>query len=123
VTAPPPPRGSAATPLKLRDLRAGAGHDASTIGPGWERDRMTVEVELVPPAGTPTANRTRWRRSPLRRRWATSIRHHLRRVGDDGRRGVCDSRCNYSWDFGDFTTDNGKRVTHKFTLPGPTRSR
>jgi PKD repeat protein len=108
-----------ATPLKLRIAAQAQGSDTSTTGPGWERDRMTVEVELVPPAGTPTANRApvaAFTIAPAVGNINQDITFDASATTDEGV--VCDSRCNYLWDFGDFQTGNGKRVTHKFTLPG-----
>lgn len=118
VTAPAPPAEVPATPVKLRVAAQAQGSDTSTSGPGWERDRMTVEVELVPPAGTPTANRApvaAFTIAPAVGNINQEITFDASATMDEGV--ACDSRCNYLWDFGDFTTGNGKRVTHAFTLP------
>ena len=118
VTSPDPPREVPSTPLKLRIAAQAQGTDTSTSGPGWERDRMTVEVELVPPAGTPTANHNpvaSFTVSPAVGNINQEITFDASATTDEGT--ICDNRCNYLWDFGDFTTDTGKHVTHKYTLP------
>jgi PKD repeat protein len=118
VTAPAAPAEVPSSPLKLRVAAQAQGSDTSTTGPGWERDRVTVEVELVPPAGTPTANRApvaAFTIAPAVGNINQDVTFDASATTDEGV--ACDSRCNYLWDFGDFTTANGKIVTHKFTLP------
>ena len=118
VTAPAAPAEVPSSPVKLRIAAQAQGTDTSTTGPGWERDRMTVEVELVPPSGTPTANRNpvaAFTIAPAVGNINQDITFDASATMDEG--SICDSRCNYMWDFGDFTTDTGKRVTHRYTLP------
>src|SRR5689334_12979158 len=57
ITAPAPPAEVPSTPIRLRISAQAQGNDTSTSGAGWERSRATVEIELVPPAGTPAINR------------------------------------------------------------------
>jgi hypothetical protein len=45
----------------------------------------------------------------------------VRRVDSTDEGAVCGSACTYQWDFGDFTTDTGKIVTHHWRHRGPTR--
>jgi PKD repeat protein len=118
VTAPLPPLLVPTEPLKLRISAQAQGDDAATVAPGFERARMSVEVELVPPAGTPTANRNpvaAFAISPAAVNVNQTVTFDASATTDEG--SVCDSKCTYAWDFGDFSTDSGKVVTHKFPLP------
>jgi PKD repeat protein len=118
VTSPAAPAEVPSSPVKLRIAAQAQGNDTSVTGPGWERDRMTVEVELVPPAGTPTANRNpvpSFTIAPAVGNINQDVVFDASATMDEG--SICDTRCNYLWDFGDFTTDTGKRVVHKYTLP------
>src|SRR6185503_9432423 len=118
VTAPAPPTQVPSEPLKLRISAQAQGNDASTSAPGFERNRMTVEVELVPPGGTPTANRNpvaAFSVSPAAVNVKQTVTFDASASTDEG--SICDARCTYQWDFGDFTTDSGKVVSHRYTSP------
>ena len=118
VTAPPPPAQVPSSPVKLRISAQAQGSDASTSAPGFERNRMTVEVDLVPPAGTPTANRNPvalFNIVPVTGNVLQSMDFDASATTDEG--ALCLSACTYRWDFGDFTTDTGMKVSHSYTLP------
>jgi hypothetical protein len=118
VTAPPPPTLVPASPLKLRVSAQAQGTDASVSAPGFERNKITVEVELVPPAGTPTANRNpvaSFTVSPAAVNVNQTVTFDASNSTDEGT--ICGSNCTYQWDFGDFTTDSGKIVTHRYASP------
>jgi PKD repeat protein len=118
VTAPAPPAQLPPSPVKLRVSAQAQGVDASTSAPGFDRNRMTVEVELVPPAGTPSINRNpvaSFTIVPVTGNVLQSITFDASATTDEGT--FCGSACTYRWDFGDFTTDTGMTVSHSFTLP------
>ena len=118
VTAPPPPTLVPTSPLKLRVSAQAQGTDASVSAPGFERNKMTVEVELVPPAGTPTANRNpvaSFSVSPAAVNVNQTVTFDASNSTDEG--AICDAKCTYQWDFGDFTTDTGKIVSHRYSSP------
>jgi PKD repeat protein len=118
VTAPPPPTQVPASPLKLRVSAQAQGTDASVSAPGFERNKITVEVELVPPAGTPTANRNpvaSFTVVPVTGNVLQAVTFDASATLDEGTR--CGSACTYRWDFGDFTTDTGMTSSHTYTLP------
>ena len=118
VTAPAPPAQMPSSPVKLQVSAQAQGLDASTSAPGFERNRMTVEVELVPPAGTPSINRApvaSFTIVPVVGNINQSITFDASATTDEGT--FCGSACTYRWDFGDFSTDSGMTVSHSFTLP------
>jgi PKD repeat protein len=118
VTAPAPPAQLPTSPVKLRVSAQAQGTDSTATAPGFDRNRMSVELELVPPAGTPTANRNpvaSFTIVPVIGNINQSITLDASATTDEGV--PCDTRCNYLWDFDDFSTDSGKVVHHMFTLP------
>jgi PKD repeat protein len=118
VTAPPPPTQAPSEPLKLRISAQAQGTDSSTIAPGFDRNRMTAEIELVPPAGTPLANRNpvaSFTVSPAAVNINQTVTFDASNSTDEG--SICGSACTYQWDFGDFTQDSGKIVSHRYTSP------
>src|ERR1051325_5303071 len=113
VTAPPPPTLVPTSPLKLRVSAQAQGTDSSTLAPGFERNKMTAEIELVPPAGTPIANRlpvAAFSVSPAAVNINQNVTFDASATTDEG--SLCGSACTYQWDFGDFTTDSGMIVSH-----------
>jgi PKD repeat protein len=117
IVAPAPPLEVPSTPIRLRISAEAQGTDASQNA-GFENSRRTVEVELIPPAGTPTANRAPvaiFTMTPVTGNINQTITFDASATTDEG--SFCNTRCNYMWDFGDFTTDTGQRVTHSFSLP------
>jgi PKD repeat protein len=118
VTAPPPPAQVPTSPLTLRVSAQAQGADASVSAPGFERNKTTVEVELVPPAGTPTANRNpvaSFTVSPAAVNVNQTVTFDASNSTDETT--VCGTRCTYQWDFGDFTTGSGQVVTHSYSTP------
>lgn len=118
VTAPPPPSLVPTNPLKLRISAQAQGTDASTSAPGIDRNRMTVEIELVPPAGTPIVNRppvALFTFSPAAVNIGQSVTFDASNSTDEGQ--ICGSNCTYQWDFGDFTSDTGKITSHRYLTP------
>jgi hypothetical protein len=118
VTAPAPPALVPTAPLKLRISAQAQGTDASTPAPGFDRNKMTVEIELVPPAGTPIANRApvaKFTVSPAAVNIGQSVTFDASLSTDEGQ--ICGANCTYQWDFGDFTTDSGKIVSHSYLTP------
>ena len=118
VTSPPPPALVPTDPLKLRIAAQAQGLDASTPAPGIDRNRMSVEIELVPPAGTPIANRppvASFTVSPAAVNIGQSVTFDASTRTDEGQ--ICGSGCTFQWDFGDFTTDTGKVTSHRYLTP------
>jgi hypothetical protein len=118
VTAPPAPLQVPTSPLKLRVSAQAQGTDSSVSAPGFERNKTTVEVELVPPAGTPTANRNpvaSFTVSPAAVNVNQTVTFDASASTDETT--ICDTRCTYQWDFGDFTTGSGMVVTHSYASP------
>ncbi|MFI5076929.1 MAG: PKD domain-containing protein [Vicinamibacteria bacterium] len=118
VTAPAPPAQVPNSPVRLRVSAQASGTDSTATAPGFDRNRQSVELELVPPAGTPTANRipvASFTIVPVIGNINQSITFDASATTDEGV--PCDTRCNYLWDFDDFSTDSGKIVHHMFTLP------
>jgi len=72
----------------------------------------------LPPAGTPIANRppvASFTVSPAAVNIGQSVTFDASTSTDEGQ--ICDSKCTYQWDFGDFTTDSGKVVSHRYASP------
>jgi PKD repeat protein len=118
VTAPEAPQQIPASAVKLRISAQAQGNDASTLAPGWDRNKMNVEVELVPPAGTPLPNKipvASFSIVPATGNIAQTITFDASPTMDEGM--FCLDRCTYLWDFGDFTSDSGRTVSHVFMLP------
>jgi PKD repeat protein len=118
VTAPAPPAQVPSSPVMLRVSAQAQGTDATVSAPGFEKYKTTVEVELVPPAGTPTANRNpvaSFTIVPITSNIGQSVTFDASATTDEGV--FCGDACTYRWDFGDFTTTSGKVVSHSFTLP------
>jgi hypothetical protein len=117
VTAPAPPAQAPEDPLTLEIAAQAQGNDASTNS-GFEQHRRTVKVELVPPAGTPIANRNpaaSFTIVPVTGNVLQSLTFDASATTDEG--SLCGSACTYRWDFGDFTTDTGITSSHSYTLP------
>jgi hypothetical protein len=117
VTAPAPPSQVPSSPLKLEISAQAQGTDA-TQNSGFDRNRMTVAVELVPPAGTPNINRNpvaSLTGSPAAVNVNQTVTFDASNTTDEST--ICDTRCTYQWDFGDFTTGSGKIVTHSYASP------
>jgi PKD repeat protein len=118
IRAPAPPLQVPSTPLKLRVTAQPQGTDAQTLAPGIDASKHVIEVEMVPPAGIPTANRlpvAAFSISPAAINVNQTATFDASATTDEG--SLCDTRCTYQWNFGDFTTDSGKVVTHTFTVP------
>jgi hypothetical protein len=118
VTAPAPPAEAPATPLTLEVAAQAQGSDATTNS-GFDRNRRTVKVELVPPAGTPNANRNpvaSFPVVPVTGNVLQALTFAASATTDEGTR--CGSACTYRWDFGDFGIDTGMTVSHSYSLPG-----
>jgi PKD repeat protein len=119
ITAPAAPPLVPTTPLRLRVSAQPQGMDASTNAPGWEtQGKRSVELELIPPPGTPMANRlpvASFTIAPIVGNIGQTITFNASATTDEGT--ICQERCTYAWDFGDFSTSEGMVVTHEFTLP------
>jgi PKD repeat protein len=118
VTAPEPPALVPTSPLKIKISAQAQGTDATVSAPGFEKNRTTVEIELVPPAGTPNPNRNpvaAFSFSPAAVNVNQTVTFDASATTDEN--SVCDAKCTYQWDFGDFTTGSGKVVTHAYPIP------
>ena len=118
VTAPPAPPTMPPSPVKLTISAQAQGTDATTVADGFEKFKMSVVVELVPPAGTPAVNHNpvaEFTIVPVTGNVLQPMTFDASATTDEGT--LCGSACTYRWDFGDFTTDTGMTVSHSFTLP------
>jgi PKD repeat protein len=117
VTAPAPPSQAPADPLTLEIAAQAQGNDA-TKNSDFDHNRRTVKVELVPPAGTPIANRNpvaSFSVAPAAVNVNQTVTFDASATTDETT--LCGSQCTYQWDFGDFTTGSGNVVTHSYSIP------
>ena len=114
VTAPPPPAVVPPSPATLTITATTVGNDvASTL------DLRSVVVQLVPPAGTLLPNRlpvAAFTVSPAIGNINQEITFDATNTTDEGE--PCGSLCTYQWDFGNFETESGQRVTKRFGKAG-----
>lgn len=113
VTAPPPPTFLPTSAATLTISASEVGPDALSTNNG-----RTVQVQLIPPAGTLPPNRlpvATFTVAPAVGTINESIRFDASLTTDEGE--PCASLCSYSWNFGDFTTDSGIQVTHSWERP------
>jgi hypothetical protein len=114
VTAPPPPAVVPPSPASLTITATTVGTDlTSTL------DLRSVVVQLVPPAGTQLPNRlpvASFTVSPAIGNINQEITFDASGTTDEGE--PCGSLCTYQWDFGNFETDSGQRVTKRFGRSG-----
>jgi PKD repeat protein len=113
ITAPGAPAQLPTTAVRLTVSATPVGGDtASTMA-------RTVVVDLVPPTGTPAANRNPVAALTIIPVVATVNQNATFDGSGTMDEGVpCGSRCSYLWDFGDFATGSGISTTHKYPLPG-----
>jgi PKD domain-containing protein/Big-like domain-containing protein len=120
VTAPAAPATVPASPVKLTISAQAQGTDATTVADGFEKFKMSVEVELVPPAGTLAPNRlpvAAFTISPPVANINETVTFDASSTTDEG--AICDTRCTYLWSFGpNLTTISGKVATRAFAVPG-----
>ncbi len=112
ITAPPAPVEFPPSPVRLTILALPVGGDT------FSGSATRVIVELVPPAGTPNTNRNpvaAFSVVPVVANVNQSVTFDASTTTDEG--AICGAACSYLWDFGDFTTDTGATVSHKYTLP------
>jgi PKD repeat protein len=114
VTAPPPPAVVPATPGSLVITANAVGTDAIST-----TNFRTVVVQLVPPAGTLLPNRlpvASFTIAPAIGNINQEITFDATGTTDEGE--PCGSLCTYQWDFGNFETESGQRVTKRFGKSG-----
>jgi PKD repeat protein len=113
VTAPAAPAFLPSSNAKLMITAEPVGTDAlSTI------NSRTVEVVLVPPAGTLPPNRlpvAAFSIAPVIGNINQEIRFDASLTMDEGE--PCNELCTYQWDFGDFETNSGRTVTKSYGRP------
>ncbi len=112
ITAPPAPVQMPSSPVRLTVWASPVGGDA------FSASATRVVVELVPPAGTPNANRNpvaAFSVVPVVANVNQNVDFDASDTTDEG--AICGTACLYRWDFGDFSTDTGVKVTHKYPLP------
>ena len=110
VTAPPPPAFVPPQSATITITAHTLGTDlASTL------DMRQVVVQLVPPAGTLLPNRlpvASFTVAPAIGNINQEITFDASGTTDEGE--PCGSLCTYQWDFGDYETASGQRVTKRF---------
>jgi hypothetical protein len=114
VTAPPPPAVVPPTPGTLTITANAVGTDLIST-----TNFRAVVVQLVPPAGTLLPNRlpvASFTVSPAIGNINQEITFDATNTTDEGE--PCGSLCTYQWDFGNFETDSGQRVTKRFGKSG-----
>ena len=120
VTAPPAPATVPTSPVKLTISAQAQGTDATTVADGFDKFKMSVEVELVPPTGTLAPNRlpvASFTISPPVANINETVTFDASPSTDEG--AICDTRCTYVWSFGpNLTTISGKVATRAFAVPG-----
>jgi PKD repeat protein len=114
VTAPPPPAVVPPTSATITITAHTVSTDlASTL------DMKQVVVQLVPPPGTLLPNRppvASFTVAPAIGNINQEITLDASGTTDEGE--PCGSLCTYQWDFGDFETESGQRVTKRFGKAG-----
>jgi PKD repeat protein len=114
VTAPSAPVFLPTSTEKLTITAKVVGADAlSTV------NARTVEVLLIPPAGTLPVNRppvAAFTVSPVVGTINQSLQFDASLTTDEGQ--PCYDACSYSWDFGDFETASGRSVSHSYGRSG-----
>ncbi len=113
VTAPPPPAFLPNSAATLTITATPIDGDALSTA-----NSRTVLVQLVPPAGTLPPNRlpvASFSVVPAVGTIMETITFDASLTTDEGE--PCGSLCTYQWNFGDFQTDSGIRVTHSFERP------
>jgi hypothetical protein len=114
VTAPAPPAVLPTGNARLVVTARVVGSDfLSTL------NLRTVEVQLIPPAGTLPPNRlpvASFTVVPAIGNINQEITFDASDTTDEGE--PCGSLCTYQWDFGNFETDSGQRVTKTFGRSG-----
>jgi PKD repeat protein len=114
VTAPLPPAVVPETPGRLTITAKAVGTDvASTL------NTKSVVVQLVPPPGTLLPNRmpvASFTIAPAVGNINQEITFDASGTADEGE--PCGSLCTYQWDFGNFETESGQRVTKRFGKAG-----
>lgn len=113
VTAPPPPAFLPTSAATLSITATPIDGDALSTN-----NARTVQVQLIPPAGTLPPNRlpvASFTVVPAVGTIMETITFDATLTTDEGE--PCLSLCTYQWNFGDFLTDSGIRVTHSFERP------
>lgn len=113
VTAPTPPAVLPAATATLTISVTPVGGDALSTNNG-----RSVQVQLVPPAGTLPANRlpvAAFTIVPAVGIISQTITFDASTTTDEGE--PCGSLCSYRWDFGDFHTASGIQVTKSYERP------
>lgn len=114
VTAPPPPAFLPTSTATLTITATPIDGDALSTN-----NSRTVQVQLIPPAGTLPPNRlpvASFTVVPAVGTIMETITFDATLTTDEGE--PCGSLCTYQWNFGDFQTDSGIRVSHSFERPG-----
>ena len=114
VTAPPPPAFLPSSTATLIITATPIDGDALSTD-----NSRTVMVLLVPPAGTLPPNRLpvpAFSVVPAVGTIMESLTFDASLTTDEGE--PCGSLCTYQWNFGDFHSDSGIRVSHSFERPG-----
>ena len=114
VTAPPPPAFLPTSAATLTITATPIDGDALSTD-----NSRTVMVQLVPPAGTLPPNRlpvASFTVVPAVGTIMETITFDASLTTDEGE--PCGSLCTYQWNFGDFQTASGIRVSHSFERPG-----
>lgn len=112
ITAPGAPSQLPTSPVRLVVSATPLGTDSASATP------RTIVVDLVPPGGTPSANRNpvpAFSIVPAVANVNQSVTFDASNTMDEGV--ICGGRCSYMWDFGDFTTGGGVSISHTYTLP------
>jgi PKD repeat protein len=114
VTAPTAPVFVPTSTQKLTITARTVGADALSTS-----NARTVEVLLIPPAGTLLPNRlpvASFSVAPAVGVVNQSLRFDASLTTDEGE--PCGDTCTYSWDFGDYETASGKVVSHSYSRTG-----
>jgi PKD repeat protein len=114
VTAPPPPAFLPSSAATLSITATPINGDALSTD-----NSRTVQVQLIPPAGTLPPNRlpeASFSVVPAVGTIMETITFDASLTTDEGE--PCAALCTYQWNFGDFETASGIRVSHSFPRPG-----
>ena len=113
VKAPSAPALVPSSTARLAITARPVGSDALSTG-----NYRTVEVQLIPPAGTLPVNnlpQPSFTISPAIGNINQTMTFDASPTKDEGE--PCGSLCSYAWDFGDFATDSGTVVTRSYSRP------